>query len=75
MGGAVIKRDNRETFKNQTLNTIGVKSIDDIRDKIEKAGGKLLTQKMAIPGVGYHSLCLDTEGNAFGVLQEDPEAK
>ena len=74
VGGAVMKRSQREQFKNQTVNTIGVNSIDDIRERIEKAGGTLLTPKMTIPGVGYHSYCLDTEGNAFGILQEDPEA-
>lgn len=75
IGGAVMKRSEREKFKNQTINTIGVESLDKTLDRIKKAGGKILTPRMAIPGVGYHSYCLDTEGNAFGVLQQDPEAK
>lgn len=75
IGGAVMKRSEREHFKNQTINTIGVESIDKTLESIKKAGGKILTPRTAIPGVGYHSYCLDTEGNAFGVLQEDPEAR
>jgi uncharacterized protein len=30
---------------------------------------------MAIPGVGYLAYCTDTEGNVFGVLQPDADAK
>jgi predicted enzyme related to lactoylglutathione lyase len=30
---------------------------------------------MVVPGVGYAAQCLDTEGNAFGLMQNDPEAK
>jgi len=38
-------------------------------------GGKVLNSKMLIPGVGYHSYCLDSEGNAFGVMEENRDAK
>jgi len=30
---------------------------------------------MAIPGVGYFAQCLDTEGNIFGIIQMDQNAK
>jgi predicted enzyme related to lactoylglutathione lyase len=43
--------------------------------KIVEAGGKVLTPKMAVPGVGYMSYCKDTEGNVFGIMQNDPNAK
>jgi len=75
VGGAVMRRSEREQFKNHTINTIGVDSIDEVMDKIKKAGGRILAPKTAIPGVGYHCTSLDTEGNVFGVLQEDREAK
>ena len=31
--------------------------------------------KTAIPTVGYFAYCHDTEGNLFGVMQRDPDAK
>jgi len=57
-----------------TVNTVEVPSVDEFIGKIESAGGKALSAKMAIPGVGYMVHCLDTEGNAFGIFQNDPSA-
>ena len=34
-----------------------------------------LRPKNAIPGVGYFAYCEDTEGNVFGVMQNDTKAK
>jgi predicted enzyme related to lactoylglutathione lyase len=31
--------------------------------------------KMAIPGIGYLAICEDTEGNSFGIIQNDRNAK
>lgn len=58
-----------------TTNTIGVPSIEEFAEKITKAGGKVVSPKMPIPGVGYFASCIDTEGNAFGIMQDDPNAK
>lgn len=69
INGAFMKRSERENFKNQTVNTIGVGSIDESLNAIVKNGGKILTPKQLIPGVGYFAYCLDTEGNAFGVIE------
>jgi len=30
---------------------------------------------MAIPGIGYLAICEDTEGNSFGIIQSDRNAK
>jgi hypothetical protein len=35
----------------------------------------VLVPKVAIPGVGWFALCLDTEGNKFGLMEEDTNAK
>ncbi|MFQ6133586.1 MAG: hypothetical protein ACE5R4_16215 [Armatimonadota bacterium] len=43
--------------------------------KVEQSGGEVLAPKMAIPGVGYHTYCKDTEGNVFGIMQDDPSAQ
>ena len=56
-------------------NTIGVPSIDDAMKSIAAAGGKVVSEKRAIPGVGWFATCKDTEGNEFGLMQSDQSAK
>lgn len=76
INGALIKRGNAEEIKNEnTVNTISVSSIEEFRKKIEENGGKVLMNTTAIPGIGYFTYCKDTEGNAFGIMQEDKNAK
>jgi predicted enzyme related to lactoylglutathione lyase len=58
-----------------TVNTIEVPSVDEYVDRITSAGGKIVMPKDAIPGVGWFAMCVDTEGNHFGIMQSDPEAK
>lgn len=69
--GAIARRDELKS----TVNTIEVSSVDEFTQKVADAGGKVVTPKIAIPGVGYHSYCMDTEGNVFGVMQNDPTAQ
>lgn len=58
-----------------TTNIIGVPSVDEYLAKIEKSGGKVVMPKTAIPGVGWFASCQDTEGNVFGIMQEDSSAR
>ena len=58
-----------------TINTVDVPSLEEFTAKVAKKGGKVLMPRMAIPGVGYHAMCQDTEGNVFGLMQPDPAAK
>jgi len=53
---------------------IGVDNIDEYTKKVEEYGGKLLQAKMPVPGWGYLAICLDTEGNTFGIWQDDSNA-
>jgi hypothetical protein len=64
--GGLSKREGTDA---QVTNTIEVESIDQILDKIVKAGGKIIQPKGAIPGVGYFAQCTDTEGTIFGVME------
>ena len=68
-GGIVQRAENAVT-----VNTVDVPSLDEFIDKIEKAGGKVVLPKIVVPGVGYMAYCADTEGNVFGMMQEDPNA-
>lgn len=56
-------------------NTIDVSSLDEYTAKIQSNGGQVLIPRMPIPGVGYFATCMDTEGNIFGMIQMDQNAK
>jgi predicted enzyme related to lactoylglutathione lyase len=59
----------------RTVNTIGVKSLDQTLREIQKHGGKILQGKMPIPGVGYLAYCQDPGGIVFGILEVDMSAQ
>ena len=71
INGGLMKKGNVST----TTNTIGVESVDQAVAAVTSAGGKLIMPKTPIPTVGYFAYCEDTEGNLFGVMQEDKNAK
>jgi hypothetical protein len=54
---------------------IDVSSVDEYSTKLEKLGGKVVMQKTPVPGMGYFAVCLDTEGNRFGIWETDSTAK
>jgi len=55
--------------------TVDVPSVDDYVQKATNAGGTIALPKMPIPGVGWLAYCKDTEGNIFGMMQMDSNAK
>jgi predicted enzyme related to lactoylglutathione lyase len=59
----------------QTVNTIGVDSIDEFVKKITKNNGTVIVPKTAIPGIGWTAYFKDPEGNFFGLMEDDPSAK
>jgi hypothetical protein len=54
--------------------TVQVASVDDVVNAAQRGGGQIALPKMAISGVGWLAYCKDTEGNIFGVMQNDPSA-
>ncbi|MBW8888031.1 MAG: VOC family protein [Fibrobacteres bacterium] len=54
---------------------IGVGSIKKAMQKIAKAGGTVLGEPMAIPGVGQYVSFTDTEGNRVSILEPLPMGK
>lgn len=62
----------REGSLGPTINTIDVPSFDEALEKIIASGGKALTDKMEIPGVGTMCYCEDVEGNKFGIMEAAP---
>ena len=70
--GAIAKK----TKPNETVvDTIGVENLDDIIRKIKDQGGKITNPKHAIPGVGWLVYFQDPDGNIFGIMQNDKNAK
>ena len=65
----------REGQRPGTLNTVAVTSLDETLDKIQEEGGSVCVPKMAIPTVGWLAYAQDPQGNVFGVLEPDGEAK
>lgn len=70
--GAIMKRPGPGRSTNVT---VSVTALDATVDKLVKAGGKVVSEKQPIPGVGLHCYCQDPEGNLIGLLQPDPAAK
>lgn len=60
---------------NAYINTLEVEDLDKYRDKVKDGGGKIVTDSMTVPGVGYMCYAQDTEGNYFGMMQPDENAK
>jgi uncharacterized protein len=72
VGGGMGKRMDPSQ---RMMNYFGVESIDAAMKMVQSLGGSLITGKMAVPGMGYLANCIDTEGNFFGLWEENPEAK
>lgn len=70
-GGIMKRRDPRGAV----YNTVAVPWVDEYIERVIELGGKLVVPKMPIPGVGYLAYCQDTEGNVFGIMHEDKNAR
>ncbi len=55
--------------------TVDVADVDASANAATSNGGQVVVPKMPIPGVGWLVYCKDTEGNIFGMMQGDPNAK
>jgi predicted enzyme related to lactoylglutathione lyase len=71
INGGVFKREGPVGH----VNSIDVPDVDEFAAKVTANGGKVVMPKTAIPGVGYHAYCKDTEDSIFGIFQTDPSAK
>ncbi len=58
-----------------TVNTIDVSSVDECAEKVKAQGGKVVSPRTSVPGVGYFHYCEDSEGNPFGIMESDPSAE
>jgi predicted enzyme related to lactoylglutathione lyase len=57
------------------MNYFGVPSLDIAMKQVKSLGGKVMSEKMAVPGMGFLVSCMDTEGNAFGLWEENTQVR
>jgi predicted enzyme related to lactoylglutathione lyase len=55
--------------------TVDVANLDEMVNRVTAAGGAIALAKMPIPTVGWLAYAKDTEGNLFGMMQMDANAK
>lgn len=65
INGAIKPKD----FGSAINDVINVDSYHEFARRIEGEGGKMLTEKMAIPDMGYTGSFQDTEGNVLGIIE------
>ena len=56
------------------VNIIDVASLDDAVAAVRSAGGQIVREKQAVPGVGWLAYFEDPEGNVFGMMETDEGA-
>ena len=60
----------RESSADNISVIIRVPSIDECLEKIEEAGGKIVTKKTQTVNIGFHAEFCDTEDNIIGLWEE-----
>ncbi|MDB2331620.1 VOC family protein [Alteromonas sp.] len=66
-GGALVKREGAKPVTGGTIVYFGVEDCAVEESRVEDAGGKIINPKMSIGEYGFVSVCMDTEGNLFGL--------
>lgn len=70
--GGILERQNE---KHTITNYFNVTSIDETAAKVTKLGGVIIVPKTPIPGMGWFTHFMDTEGNVIAIFQDDKNAK
>jgi hypothetical protein len=70
-GGAIYAPDPAD--KRGTRVYFGVEDVNAESSRVKELGGEA-GDAMPVPGMGWFSICKDTEGNEFGLWQNDESA-
>ncbi|MET0205143.1 MAG: VOC family protein [Casimicrobiaceae bacterium] len=77
--GGLLPRKGPPPTEMQCVNafvcTTDVASCDGTAKRVTELGGSIALPKMPVPTVGWLAYGKDTEGNVFGFMQFDPQAK
>jgi predicted enzyme related to lactoylglutathione lyase len=68
VNGGMYKKTEKSQFP---VNYVNIENIDTSIKNIKKMGGKVVMDKQILKGVGIFALCLDPEGNPFGLIQPE----
>lgn len=71
VSGALVQMKGTKEGDGRSVNTMVYFPCEDAsveEARIEAAGGKVMQSKMDIGEFGFCSICVDTEGNAFGLF-------
>jgi predicted enzyme related to lactoylglutathione lyase len=66
-GGALVKREGAGPVTGGTIIYFGVEDCSIEESRVIKVGGQVIKPKMSIGEFGWVSVCMDTEGNLFGL--------
>lgn len=79
INGGLMRRMGPPPADGQPVNafpcTTAVTDLDDKIAAVTRLGGQIALPKMPVPGVGWLAYAKDTEGNIFGMMQNDPAAR
>jgi predicted enzyme related to lactoylglutathione lyase len=77
--GGLLRRHGPAPADMQPVNAytcvVDVPVLADCLTKVTAAGGTIALPTMAVPHVGWVAYAKDTEGNIFGMMQRDPNAR
>lgn len=65
--GALVKAGGMQSGGNSILVYFTCEECSVEQNRVAKSGGKVLKDKFSIGEFGFCSICLDTEGNTFGL--------
>ena len=66
-GGALVQREGASPGPGGTTVYFSVEDCATEESRVSDAGGQVIRPKMSIGEFGWISLCMDTEGNMFGL--------
>jgi predicted enzyme related to lactoylglutathione lyase len=79
INGGILFRRGPRPLDGQPVNayvcTVGVGNLDESVHKALNSGGSLTLPRMPVKGIGWLAHCKDTEGNIFGLMEEDTNAQ
>ena len=71
VNGMILKRQHPQ---HPFANYISVECVEEYGAKAVALGGQVIMPKTAVPGMGWFLYFMDTEGNIFGLWEEDQAA-
>ncbi len=79
INGGLLKRMGPPPEDAQPLSsfvmTINIDDLEKFTEAVKREGGRQVVDRMPVPGVGWLAYLKDTEGNIFGLMQPDENAK